>query len=107
MRFLSLVLLLLVLGCAACAIAKSAKIEKAVLDALAADSRTASYKFEVSCDDAGVVLITGELYAPHEFDAVTEIASAVPGVTAVTNNCKLEEQGSGMIQDETVPSPFL
>ncbi len=103
--WISYVLLLLL---ASCSIIKGTQIEQAVTKALADDSRTASYKFEVSCDDNGEVTITGELYKPEDLDAVTEIATAVKGVTSVVNKCHVPDQGSGgMMQDEVINSPFL
>lgn len=83
------------------------RVEQAVTKALAADSRTASYEFEVSYEEGGKVLITGEVFSAAELDAISEIAKGVAGVSEVVNNCKVEEPGSGMLQDETVPSPFL
>ena len=104
------VLVLLVLGAAvtaACDVLESSRIEGAVLKALAADSRTGSYEYQVSYQGDGQVVITGEVSNPAEVDAVTEVALGVDGVTLVVNNCHVEEHGSGLIQDEVVPSPFF
>ena len=91
----------------ACSVMQATRVEQAVVKALAADSRTSSYKFEVSYQPGGKVLVTGEVFSAADIDAVSEIAKGVTGVTEVVNHCKVEEQSSGMIQDETVPSPFL
>ncbi len=103
----AIALILIVLTLAGCDVIKSTQLEQAVVKALAGDDRTKSYSFEVSHQDEGEVLITGEVYSAAEIEAVTEIASAVDGVTKVVNRCKLEETGSGMMQDSVVPSPFL
>ena len=96
-----------VLLLAGCSMIKSTQIEQAVTRALADDQRTASFSFEVSCDDNGAVTITGEVYTPGDIDAVTEIAKAVEGVTAVNNRCHVPEESSGMMQDTVVNTPYL
>ena len=103
----ALIVLALLLAAASCDVIEAGRIESAVLDALAADQRTSSSTFEVSYQGEGKVVITGEAGTPAEVDAVTEIAKSVEGVTLVVNNCHVEERGSGMIQDEVIPSPFL
>jgi len=90
-----------------CDIIAGTKLESAVKKALADDPRTSSYSFEVSLQDDGSVLITGEIYKPDDFAAVTEIAKSVEGVERVTNRTRVPEEGSGMVQDHVVPSPFL
>jgi hypothetical protein len=86
-----------------CDLLKGSQVEGAVIKALGADPRTSHYKFEVSAQDSGEVVITGEVSTPEEIDAVTQIASAVEGVTSVVNRCKLPEESSGMMQDTIVP----
>lgn len=92
---------------AACSIIQGTQVENAVLAALAKDSRTSQYEFNVVRQDDGAVVITGKVFAPEEINAVTEIAKSVKGVDKVVNNCSLEEQGSNMLQDEYVNTPFL
>jgi hypothetical protein len=92
---------------AGCGLIKSSQIEQAVTKALADDSRTTSFTFEVSCDDAGAVTITGELFKPEDIDIVTEIAKSVKGVTNVINNCHVPEPDSGLMQDTVVNTPYL
>jgi hypothetical protein len=91
---------------ASCSVVQGTRIEQAVVKALAADQRTTSYSFEVSYQQDGTVVITGELFSPAEVDAVTEIASAVPGVKRVENHCTVPEPDNGMLQDTTVPQFF-
>jgi len=98
---------LLLIAAAGCDVMQSARIEQAVVKALAADPRTAEYTFEVSYQGDGDVVITGEIFKPEEADFVAEIAMGVKGVTHVTNRVHVEEFGSGMLQDEVVTSPFL
>jgi len=98
---------LLLLAAVSCDVMQATRIEKAVVKALADDPRTAQYTFEVSYQGDGEVLITGELFKPEEADYVTEVALGVQGVTRVLNRTHVEEFGSGMLQDEVVPSPFL
>ena len=98
-------LLLLAACLAACSIMKTGAIENKVKAALAKDSRTSGSTFEVSCDEQGVVTITGDVETPEASDAVTEIAAAVPGVTRVLNRCRVPEPGSTLMQDFTVDSP--
>lgn len=86
-----------------CDMLKNSQLEGAVAKALAADPRTKDYKFEVSLQNPGEVLITGEVYTAEEIDAVTEIASGVEGITSVVNRCKVPEESSGMFQDTVVP----
>jgi osmotically-inducible protein OsmY len=102
-----MLILAVCLALAACAIIQGTKVENAVLKALAADQRTAEYKFDVSRGDDGTILITGKLFKAEEIAIVTEIAKAVPGVKSVVNRCSIEEPSNGMIQDETVDAPFL
>jgi osmotically-inducible protein OsmY len=97
----------MLISVAACDVMQSTQIEQAVVKALAADPRTAEYTFEVSFQGDGEVLITGEIFKPEEADYVTEVAMEVKGVTHVLNRVHVEEFGSGMLQDEVVPSPFL
>ena len=103
---LALSLGLFVLATAAgCDMLKQTNVETSVTQALGADPRTKDYKFEVSVQSPGEVLITGTVGTAQEVDAVTEIAKKVKGVTKVDNRCKVEEPGSNMIQDETVDTP--
>jgi len=107
MRAITILLIAIAVLLSACTMLKTSRLEAAVLAALGHDSRTSSCQFEVSAQEDGTVLITGKLGTNAEYDAVSEIAKAVPGVTSVTNNCAVEEPSSGLLQDETVPSPFL
>ena len=107
MRAMPLLLIAVALLLCACMMLKTTRIENAVLDALAKDPRTAGDQFEVSVKQDGSVLITGKVGTNEEYDAVNELAKAVPGVTFVANNCSVEEPSSGQLQDETVPSPFI
>jgi osmotically-inducible protein OsmY len=102
-----MLILAMCLTLAACAIIQGTKVENAVLKALAADQRTAQYKFDVSRGDDGTILITGKLFKAEEVAIVTEIAKAVPGVKNVVNRCSIEEPGSNMLQDETIGVPYL
>lgn len=86
-----------------CEMLKGSQLEGAVLKALATDPRTKDFKFEVSQQNPGEVLITGEVYAAADIDAVTEVAKQVKGVTSVVNRCKVPEESSGMMQDTVVP----
>lgn len=97
---------LLLLLLAGCDIVKGTQVEQAVVKALAADQRTASFEFEVSYEE-GTVTITGEVFKPEDVDAVTEIAKAVKGVSQVVNKCHVPEPGSNMMQDTVVNTPFL
>jgi hypothetical protein len=106
-RQLALALALSLLALCGCSIIKQASLEQAVAKALAADPRTKDYKFEVSLQQPGEVLITGEVGTKQDIDDVTAIAKAVPGVTKVDNRCKTEEPGSGMVQDMTVDGTGL
>ena len=90
-----------------CSIFASARLEQDVVKALAEDSRTSQYTFEVADQGEGKVYITGEVSSGADIDTVTEIAKAVAGVTTVINKCHVEEASSGLMQDEVVPSPFL
>jgi hypothetical protein len=90
-----------------CSIIQSAKLEQAVVSALAEDRRTAGYSFEVSLQDAGQVLITGEVDTAEQVAAVREIAQGVSGVQAVINMVHVEEPGSGLMQDEVVTTPYF
>jgi osmotically-inducible protein OsmY len=91
----------------ACSIIQGTRVEQAVLDALAKDTRTAQYEFNVVRQDDGSVVITGKLFSPAEIDVVTQIAKGVKGVDKVINNCGVEEPGSNMMQDDYVNTPFL
>jgi osmotically-inducible protein OsmY len=92
---------------AACSMLQTAKVESDVKAALAKDTRTAQYSFDVSCDEKGVVTITGELPEPGLADIVTSIAKVVPGVKEVLNRCSVPEPGSNLMQDTVVDTPYL
>lgn len=96
-----------VLAVASCSIIHSTRIENSVLKALQADKRTAGYKFDVSLQKEGEVLITGDVDTPDQVDAVTEIALGVKGVDKVINRVQMPEPASGLLQDETIDTPFL
>jgi hypothetical protein len=102
-HLVALAFCLLLAGVAGCEMMANTKLEQAVTKALANDSRTKTFDFEVSVGAPGEVLITGEVFTLGDIDAVTEIAKAVPGVKAVQNNCKVPEESSGMMQDTVVP----
>ena len=104
MTILLLAVVTMLLGCDI--IAKT-QLENAVKKALADDPRTKQYTFEVSVQDDGSVLITGEIYKAEDSAIITEIAQAVDGVEKVVNRTKVAEEGGGMIQDHVVPSPYL
>jgi osmotically-inducible protein OsmY len=106
-RYFIFIAALLAVLAASCDIMASTKLEQAVVKALAADPRTAEYTFEVSYQEQGKVLITGEVFKPEEADYVNEVALTVKGVTEVLNHVSVEEFGSGMIQDEVVVTPYL
>ena len=106
-RYFIYIAALLAVLAASCDIMASTKIEQAVVKALASDPRTAEYTFEVSYQEEGQVLITGEVFKPEEADFVTEVAKSVDGVTEVVNRVSVEEHSSGMLQDEVVNTPFL
>ena len=106
------VILLLIALCllpllSGCDIMAKGKLEGAVLKALKDDPRTSQYKFEVSLQDNGTVLVTGELLQDSDKPAVTEIAKAVPGVKDVMNNCAVPEAPSDMMQDPVMNTPYL
>jgi osmotically-inducible protein OsmY len=105
MRFLAVIAICLAFT--ACSIITGAKVEQAVLDALAKDQRTSQYEFQVERQEDGTVVITGKLFKPEEFDAVTAIAKSVKGVDKVVNRCSMEEPGSNLMQDDYVNTPFL
>ncbi|MCC7478979.1 BON domain-containing protein [bacterium] len=105
---LSILLFCLVLACASgCDLMAKSKLEGAVLKALKDDPRTSQYSFEVSLQENGVVLITGEILKDEDKAAISEIAEAVPGVQSVMNNCAVAEPPSDMMQDPVVNTPYL
>jgi len=99
--------LALIWAAMSCSVLESTKIEKAVVQALAEDERTKAYTFDVSYQEGGTVLITGEVSSLATVDAITEIAMAVDGVDKVLNRCNVPEEGNGLLQDTTVPSPYF
>jgi hypothetical protein len=101
MRIAALVLIS-ILALASCDMAKGWNLEKAVTDALAKDSRTAAYTFDVSAAEDGTVTITGEVGVVEDLDIVTAIAKGVKGVTMVVNNCSYPEPSSNPIMQDYV-----
>jgi hypothetical protein len=106
-RLLIFALCLLALVAAGCDIIKQTSLEESVMKALNADPRTKDYKFEVSVQGPGEVMITGTVALAKDIDAVTEVAKQVKGVKQVDNHCKVEEPGSNIMQDETVDAPGI
>jgi GTP-sensing pleiotropic transcriptional regulator CodY len=86
-----------------CELFAASRIENAVTTALKKDPRTASYSFEAALREDGAVAITGEVDMDSDLAVVAEIASKVPGVKSVINNCHVREESSGMLQDDVVP----
>ncbi len=102
-----LIALLALAALGGCDLMAKGKLEGAVLKALKDDPRTSQYTYEVSLQDNGVVLITGEILKEEDKVAISEVASAVPGVKTVMNNCAVAEPGSDMMQDTVVDTPYL
>src|SRR5262245_25889394 len=104
---LAVCLALLTVLASSCTLIESGRIEGKVKAALAKDERTQAYSFEIDYQGKGRVLITGTVWSAAELEAVAEVAAGVEGVEEVVNRCNIEEQGSGMLQDEVVVTPYL
>ena len=92
---------------ASCEVIQAKQLEDRVTKALQGDPRTSQIKLQVTSQGGGTVKITGEVWQADSIDIITEIAKGVAGVKDVINACTVEEPGSNLMQDETVPSPLL
>ena len=102
-----LLLVLLTLACS-CDVIKSTQIENGVVKALAGDSRTSDFTFQVSHEGDGRVLITGEVDTAEQIEAVKEIAAAVDGVADVSVRIGItDNSSSGLMQDTVINTPYF